>query len=170
MKILITQLGAIGDMILLTPMIGAINNKYPGAEIHILASILNYMVIENDKRISKIIVYEKTPVKFLKTIMSVRKEKYDFYIDPMRFRIQLPSSILKLFIKFIPKPDLIICLYGDPQVICSRKMELPLEEAERQIEMLKSFAKQEPNAVLISTEKSIEASRDEILQAFRNCC
>lgn len=82
MKILITQLGAIGDMILLTPMIGAIVDKYPDAEIHILSSILNYMVIENDPRISKIIVYEKTPLKFLKTMRSIRSEQYDYYIDP----------------------------------------------------------------------------------------
>lgn len=40
---------------------------------------------------------------------------YDYYIDPKRAKINLPIWILKIGEVFVPKPDLILCLGGNPQ-------------------------------------------------------
>lgn len=95
---------------------------------------------------------------------------YDMALDPRRFRINLPVVLVRGFIRWAPKPDLIICLHGNPAVIAARKNELPLEEVKRQTEALLAFAKQEPNAVLVSTEGTVEQARDDVLMALQDFC
>ena len=64
---------------------------------------------------------------------------YDILLDPLRFRINLPNWIIKSYLAFIPKPDLVLCLGGDPEKIYERKPETTLEEVVRQVSELKSF-------------------------------
>ncbi|MBI5325971.1 MAG: glycosyltransferase family 9 protein [Ignavibacteriae bacterium] len=97
MKILFIQLGKIGDMILLTPLFRAVKEKYPDSEIDIIASRRNNMIIRNNPFLNNIIVYEKTPIKFINTIRQIRKVKYDYYIDPKDHY----SSESKLFAKLV---------------------------------------------------------------------
>ncbi|MCF6237092.1 MAG: hypothetical protein L3J70_12095 [Gammaproteobacteria bacterium] len=91
---------------------------------------------------------------------------YDITLDPRRFRISLPGKVIRWFTRFVPKPDLIFCLYGCPVVLTARKKELPLEEVERQVKALKIFASNEPRAILINTEATVEEARDQVLQAI----
>lgn len=95
---------------------------------------------------------------------------YDMAIDPRRFRIALPSKLIRWFTRFAPKPDIIFCLYGNPEVIAARKKELPLAEVARQVEALKVFAANEPRTVLISTEGTVEQARDQVLEAIASYC
>lgn len=91
---------------------------------------------------------------------------YDMALDPRRFRVGLQGWVTELFARCAPRPDLIICLHADPEVIAARKQELPLEETRRQVEALRAFAKTQPNAVLISTEGSIAEVRERVLGAL----
>lgn len=95
MKIIMVQLGRIGDMILLTPAIRAVKEKYPHAKIDILAGRHNFAALKNNPNINRVIVYEKTPLKIIKTIFDLRKEKYDYYIDPKDHK----SSESRIFAK-----------------------------------------------------------------------
>jgi len=69
-------------MILLTPVFRAIKEKYPEMGIHVLAGRNNYSVIKDNPRLEKVIVHEKTPVKILRTISTLKKTKYEYMIDP----------------------------------------------------------------------------------------
>ncbi|TAL68007.1 MAG: lipopolysaccharide heptosyltransferase family protein [Bacteroidetes bacterium] len=82
MKLLFIQLGRIGDMVLLTPLFKAVKEKFPDVEINVIASRRNYSVIQNNPHLNNIIVYEKTPLKFINTIREIRKTFYNYYIDP----------------------------------------------------------------------------------------
>ncbi len=82
MKILFTQLGRIGDMILLTPAFAAVRKKYPDARIDVLCSRHNYPIIKNNPRINRKIIFEKSPLKLIKSINKIRSEKYDYLVDP----------------------------------------------------------------------------------------
>jgi ADP-heptose:LPS heptosyltransferase len=82
MKILFIQLGRIGDMVLLTPLFRAVKENYPDAEIDVVASRRNFSIILNNPHLNKIIVYEKSPVKFLKAVRQIRARVYDYLIDP----------------------------------------------------------------------------------------
>jgi ADP-heptose:LPS heptosyltransferase len=81
-KILVVQLGRIGDLILLLPVFEALKKLNPENEIHLLAGKNNYQAVEGHPYIDKIIVYNKSIVGRIQTILELRKEQYDIWIDP----------------------------------------------------------------------------------------
>ena len=80
---------------------------------------------------------------------------YDLQMDPLRFRIELPNFILKYATLMLPKPDVILCLFADPEVIYLRKPELPVTELIKQIELLRNIASKDSRFICISTSESI---------------
>lgn len=96
------------------------------------------------------------------TIWFFDRYYYDYLIDPKRARISLPQWIIKAVSYIIPKPDLIICLGANPDVIFKRKPELPLSEIKIQVKKLKKFAEENKNSYWIDTEKSIEDSTNQV--------
>lgn len=100
------------------------------------------------------------------TVVIFDRYAYDMALDPRRFRIGLSGKVAGWFAALAPKPDLIFCLHGDPDVICARKRELPIEETRRQVDALRAFAAREPRAVLIATDTGIEETRDLVLQTL----
>ena len=91
---------------------------------------------------------------------------YDMLIDSRRFRIKLPPWIIKPFLFLVPRPDLILCLGGDPDKIYDRKPETSLEEVKRQVAALKAFCDGNNRALWIDTTKSIEESANAALTAI----
>lgn len=97
------------------------------------------------------------------TVVIFDRYAYDMVLDSRRFRIALPQKVISWFAGLAPKPDLIFCLHGDPEIIYIRKKELPIEETRRQIDALRVFAAQESRAVLIATDIGVEEARDLVL-------
>ena len=95
---------------------------------------------------------------------------YDILLDPKRLRINLPQWALRIFVNIVPKPDLTICLYGDPEVLAQRKNELPVQEVERQVNALVSFSEKGEERILISTESTIVETRNHILNSIKDAC
>lgn len=95
-KILIIRIDFLGDMICTTPLIQAIKNNWPDAEIHILANKYNRSVLENNPNVSRVhtYVYSKhcernlKPGKFnalinrIALIFRLRKLNFDLGIIP----------------------------------------------------------------------------------------
>jgi thymidylate kinase len=81
---------------------------------------------------------------------------YDILIDPLRFRIKLPRWIIRLYLKIVPRPNIVLCLGGDPEKIFARKPETSLEEVSRQMIELEKLSEGLPNARMIDTTVSIE--------------
>lgn len=95
---------------------------------------------------------------------------YDYYIDQHRSRTSLPNWILKFGECFVPNPDLILCLGGNPKKIYERKPETSLEEVTRQTITLQKFCKSKKNAVWIDTtttpEESINAAMEAVVKVM----
>lgn len=93
---------------------------------------------------------------------------YDYYIDQRRMGISLPKWLIRIGEMFVPKPDLVICLGGDPQKIYERKPETSLDEVSRQVKALQTFCIKRKNAVWVDTtvapEQSIAAAKQAILE------
>ncbi|EKD52307.1 MAG: thymidylate kinase-like protein [uncultured bacterium] len=102
------------------------------------------------------------------TVIVFDRYCYDVMLDPRRFRIRLPHWVTELFVRFAPRPDLLLCLHAPPEVIHARKQELSLDETKRQVNALHDFARHTPNAVLVSTEGTIEEVRDRTLTELIN--
>jgi thymidylate kinase len=67
---------------------------------------------------------------------------YDFIVDPIRSRINLPRWIRVMFSKLVPQPEIVFILKADADVIYKRKQELTLDEIARQLvefDRLKEF-------------------------------
>ena len=82
MNICLTQLGRIGDMILLTAVLPAIKSKYPDCNIDIIAGRGNHFVLNGNPYIRRVIVYNKSISGIIKFIREIRRQSYDYYIDP----------------------------------------------------------------------------------------
>jgi heptosyltransferase-2 len=96
-KILIIQTAFIGDVILATVVIEALNAEYPDAKIDMLVRKGNESLLTNHPKLNKVLVWDKKHNKLLnqiKLIKSFRREKYDIVINLQRF---LSSGIFTVF-------------------------------------------------------------------------
>lgn len=91
---------------------------------------------------------------------------YEYMIDPRRCAVRLPRGWAKFWSRFIPKPDLILCLGGDPEKIYGRKPETSFAEVSRQVNVLRQFCTSERRALWIDTTTSINASCDTAMEAI----
>lgn len=82
MKILIVQIGRIGDMVLTTPVFEALKERYPHAELHLLASPKGAPVIAHDPRIARIHLHRKGAAGLVSSILALRRERFDVWVDP----------------------------------------------------------------------------------------
>ena len=78
MKILIIRFSSIGDIVLTTPVIRCLRNKYPNAEIHFLVKEKFKNVLEANSYINKLISFEGD---LRDTVVDLIKEDYDYCID-----------------------------------------------------------------------------------------
>jgi hypothetical protein len=63
-----------------------------------------------------------------KRLIIADRYTYDIYLDPKRFRLNLPKWILRAFVKMLPQPDITVALTASPETIISRKPELSVDE------------------------------------------
>jgi thymidylate kinase len=97
---------------------------------------------------------------------------FDFFLDPSRFRLNLPNYLLRLAASTVPQPGLVIGLTADPGIVISRKGELTFPEIESYQQRLSILASGLANMVVVdvsgSAEGSILAVRGLILEWIGN--
>ncbi len=81
MKICISRIDKLGDMILSLPAIKGIKIKNPDCKIHVLASKANAKVLKNLDYIDKVILINSGWISILKEIFFLRKIKYNYFIN-----------------------------------------------------------------------------------------
>lgn len=63
---------------------------------------------------------------------------YDFYLDPLRYRMSVGKGWLRFMQLFVPSPDVTLVLTGAAEPIWQRKKELSLSEVQQQIARLRT--------------------------------
>lgn len=96
----------------------------------------------------------KLKVKSFITIFD--RYHYDYVIFPYSKKYFGSLKVVLNLIKILPKPDMSFYLYCNPEIIISRKNELPKSELIRQHNMTKQIANQIKNFKEINAEESIE--------------
>jgi thymidylate kinase len=86
---------------------------------------------------------------------------YDYLIQP---EMSLPSILILSVGRLIPKPDRVIYLKNDPDIIFSRKQELTLDELRRQGEECKRLISRLEHGCVVETKGTAQAT---ILKAVR---
>ncbi|MDR0218908.1 MAG: glycosyltransferase family 9 protein [Enterobacteriaceae bacterium] len=122
MKILIIRIDFLGDMICTTPLIYSLKQKWPNAEIHVLANKYNAPILDNNPYVSHIhtYVYSKEfsrniePGKFnalinrIRLIFKLRKIHFDLGIIPN-------GGMNKNSIQFIKQLNIPDCRWHTPE-------------------------------------------------------
>jgi hypothetical protein len=88
----------------------------------------------------------------------------DLEVDPRRYRMSLPRTVLRVFARAQPRPDLTLLLDAPAEVVAARKPELPATEVERQLREWRAHALAEPTRYV-----TLDASREpaEVVAAAR---
>ena len=80
---------------------------------------------------------------------------YDYYLDKIRYRLDISDSILNTFKGLIPKPDITFLLIGDANILYERKREISAEEIQKQIDTLKKNKDRFTNSFVIDVNQSV---------------
>lgn len=80
---------------------------------------------------------------------------YDLLVDSKRVRYGGPAWLLRFAARVIPHPDLVILLDASPEVLWSRKQEVPFEEIERQREEYRKVAQRLPFAKIVNAAQPL---------------
>lgn len=90
---------------------------------------------------------------------------YDFVVDPMRSRINLPKWLRQFFAHLVNKPQLVLVLDASPEIVIARKQELELQEIKRQQIEFRNLKSINKNVVLIDANGSVD---NEVEQAIKH--
>jgi len=87
-KILVIQTASIGDVILTTPVIENLREKFPEAAIDILVKKGNETLFEKHPFLHKVLIWDKSRKKYknlLTLLFCIRQRKYDLAVNVQRF-------------------------------------------------------------------------------------
>lgn len=146
-------------------MEGPVTNPHGGKTAGWISSLVRFFYYYIDYTLGYFIKIFPWLVK-CPTLVICDRYYYEYMIDPRRCAVKLPSGMARFFSWFIPKPDLILCLGGDPEKIYARKPETSLEEVRRQVAALKKFCDGNKRAVWIDTTASLQESMDAVLKTI----
>jgi heptosyltransferase-2 len=80
-RVLIIRLSSLGDILLTTPLIRSINNKYPNLQIDFILKEQYLEVLQFNPYLSRIFKYPAGPQEKRQLFKTLRKNKYDLVID-----------------------------------------------------------------------------------------
>jgi len=88
---------------------------------------------------------------------------YDFFVDPGRFRMTLPVKAAKLGYFFVPKPDMVLLLDAQPDLIRARKQEVSPGETRRQCKAYRQLIRHIPQGQILNANASPNRVADDAL-------
>ena len=113
-------------------------------------------------------VFKINPLKRKRHLIIFDRYYYDYFADTIRYKYNLSQKLIRLFSRFIPKPDIVFILDADTEVIWNRKREVPMEEVERQRKAYVSILNMDLNGVLINVDRDIDAIVEEVTSLILN--
>jgi thymidylate kinase len=102
------------------------------------------------------------PRLFRNMLVMIDRYYFDFMVDPRRYRLSVTEKWAWFMYRFMPKPDLVVCLTAPAVVIQQRKKEVPLEETERQRKAYEAVVSRLPNGHVIDTDRPLDKVVDEV--------
>ena len=94
---------------------------------------------------------------------------YDFIVDPLRTKLNLPKLVRKFFVFLTPQPRIVFFLDATSKTIFERKQELSLDEIERQLKEYSSLAKLNKDRFkVLDAEESPDVISEKALKILLN--
>lgn len=102
------------------------------------------------------------------TVVIIDRYFYDILVFPSRYKIKLPSMIIKFFTKIVPKPDLTFIITANNQQIYDRKKEIEFNKIEEIQNKYKSLKKFIGNTFIIDNSKDLYTSDNSMKKIIIN--
>ena len=93
---------------------------------------------------------------------------YDFIVDPVRTKLNLPRWMRRFFVRLTPQPTIVFVLCAKPETIYARKQELGLEEISRQMKEYTELADKRKRFHKLDAEKPANEIADEAIEIMLN--
>lgn len=81
---------------------------------------------------------------------------WDMAVDPLRYRLQVPRSLVRTLGRLVPSPDLILVLEAPPASLLSRKSELPAHELARQFRAWREIVPRRGPVTFLDASRPLE--------------
>ena len=109
-RILLIRLERIGDVLVSTPVVRALRDRYPAATIDLLVSRANYAVQDAvEPYVTRVWCYEKTAASALHLLRDLRRTKYDVIVD----LVDNPSTTAQLVVRWCQPRAVVGLLHPD---------------------------------------------------------
>lgn len=100
--LIVRQHNQFGDMLAMTPLLRAVKEKFPKCELTLIASPVNYIGIEGNKRVDRLFIFDKKKIlnyKYIKGLFSLLRKKYDAVVVPSTVSISFTSGLISRLAK-----------------------------------------------------------------------
>lgn len=94
---------------------------------------------------------------------------YDILVDPERILYGGPRWLPRLLAHFLPKPDMVVLLNAAPEVLWSRKQEVPYDEVTRQQRAYLELARKLSGTVIIDAARSKAEVAADVRKSILDC-
>lgn len=101
-------------------------------------------------------LFKLRPMRVFSTLVIFDRYYYDLMVDPLRFRYSGPLWLARWMCPFIPHPECIILLDAPPEVLQSRKQEVPFEETARQQQAYQHVISRQAGGTVIDAGQPLE--------------
>jgi hypothetical protein len=78
-------------------------------------------------------LFRDLPLKARSGLIVRERGWWDLVVDPQRYRMRVEPAMVRMLGAFLPRPDIVIALEADPDLIRDRKPEIERPELERQL-------------------------------------
>ena len=89
----------------------------------------------------------------------------DLLVDPRRYRYGGPLWLARLASKWMPQPDIVIFLDADPDVLLSRKQEVPREALEASRQKYLALCASHSRFKIVDASQPLDQVIEEVLKA-----
>lgn len=73
------------------------------------------------------------PIRIRSGLVVLERGWWDILVDPRRYRLDVSERLIRALGALVPRPDLLLVLSADPEVVVRRKSELSRDEVARQL-------------------------------------
>ena len=108
------------------------------------------------------------PVRFRNGLVIMDRFYCDFLVDQRRYQLQVSEFLIRWGYVLLPKPALIFLLDAPPEVLQSRKREVPFEETVRQRAAFLKLVQGLPNSRIINAARPPEDVAKDITRHILN--
>jgi thymidylate kinase len=131
---------------------GAATNPHGQPARGLLASVAKVFYFAADYSLGYLFLI--APALRLTQLIVFDRYFFDLLVDSKRVRYGGPAWLLRLAARVVPRPDLVILLDAPPEVLWSRKQEVPFNEVVRQRAAYLRLAGTLPSAIVVNAAQS----------------